>query len=171
MSMATGEYVSVCSQRDVEEAELAREAAELKENPRAQLKGLKQALQQRGIDQCLADEVAHQLTEQDALAAHAQLELGIDPEATANPWHAAFASLIAFTVGGLIPLLAVLLAGGPAVIWACGIAVLVALSLTGLISAKLSGAPAGRAIVRNVLGGLIGMAVTFGVGRIAGTKV
>lgn len=171
MSMATGEYVSVCSQRDVEEAELAREAAELKKNPKGQFKGLRQALEQRGIDQRLADEVAHQLTDQDALAAHAQLELGIDPDATANPWHAAFASLIAFTAGGLIPLVAVLLGAGSAVIWTCGLAVLIALSLTGLISAKLSGAPVGRAIVRNVLGGLIGMAVTFAVGKIAGTRV
>lgn len=171
MSMATGEYVSVCSQRDVEEAELAREAADLEANPEGEFKQLRNMLEQRGIEPSLADQVAHQLTEQDALKAHASLELGIDPEAVANPWHAAFASMISFTVGGLVPLVAVLVAAHTAVIWLCGGAVIGALALTGLVSAKLSGAPVGRSIVRNVVGGLIGMGVTYVVGRVAGTRV
>ena len=171
MSMATGEYVSVCSQRDVEEAELAREREQLERDPQGELHQLRSMLEARGIESGLAREVAAQLTEQDALAAHADLELGIDPKAVANPWHAAFASMIAFTAGGIIPLLAVVLASRNIEIGACGAAVLLALALTGAISAKLSGAPIGRAISRNVLGGLIGMAVTYGVGRIAGTRV
>lgn len=171
MSMATGEYVSVCSQRDVEEAELAREEEELKEDPRGEFKELRKLLEERGIEAELADQVAHQLTEQDALKAHASLELGIDPEEVANPWHAALASLVSFTLGGLIPLLAMLVAAREVEIWFCGGAVVIALALTGLISAKLSGAPLARSIIRNVVGGLIGMAVTYGVGRIAGTRV
>jgi VIT1/CCC1 family predicted Fe2+/Mn2+ transporter len=171
MSMATGEYVSVSSQRDVEEAALAREAAELEEDPEGEFKQLRKMLEERGIEPKLADQVAHQLTEQDALKAHASLELGIDPEAVANPWHAALASMVAFTVGGLIPLFAMLVAAHEVEIWFCGGAVVIALAVTGLISAKLSGAPLARSIHRNVLGGLIGMAVTYGVGRLAGTRV
>ena len=171
LSMAAGEYVSVSSQRDVEKAELDRERREIEANPQCELVELQDMLKERGIDASLARKVARQLTARDALAAHARLEFGIDPGAVVNPWHAATASLLAFTAGGLIPLLAIMLAPGAVEIWLCGLAVLIALTLTGLASAKLGGAPSLRSILRNVLGGLLAMAITYGVGKIAGTAL
>lgn len=171
MSMAVGEYVSVSSQRDVEEAEIAREQTELQQNPQEELRELRDMLKERGIDHQLAGEVADQLTDRDALTAHARLELGIDPGDVINPWHAAFASMIAFTVGGLIPLLAVLLSRADLAIWICGAAVVAALALTGSISARLGRTSVAKSVLRTVAGGLLGMAITFGVGHIAGTRV
>lgn len=171
MSMATGEYVSVSSQRDLEEAELDAEKKEIKENPEAELEELTCLLQGRGIDATLAREVAVQLTERDPLTAHARLEIGIDPSAVSNPWTAAFASMIAFTVGGLIPFIVMILAPRDIAIWLSGVAVVLALALTGWISAHLGGARWFPSIARNVLGGLLAMAITFGVGRIAGTQL
>lgn len=171
MSMAAGEYVSVSSQRDLEEAELATERQEIAANPEGELAELVGLLESRGIEHELAAEVAVQLTERDALTAHARLEIGIDPEAVSNPWTAALASMLAFTIGGLIPLLAALLSRGAMSIWISGLAVLLALTLTGWISAGLGGAKRLPAIGRNVLGGLLAMAVTYGIGRIAGTHI
>lgn len=171
MSMAAGEYVSVSSQRDLEEAELEVEKAELEANPEAELKELTQLLEGRGIDSGLAHEVAVQLTERDPLTAHARLEIGIDPGAVSNPWAAAFASMIAFTVGGLIPFVVMIVAPREIAIWVSGLAVVVALALTGWISAHLGGARWLPSISRNVIGGLLAMGVTFGVGRVAGTRL
>ena len=171
MSMAVGEFVSVSSQRDVERAELKREKTELRKDPEGELKELSNLLKGRGIDRDLAAEVASQLTDRDPLTAHARLELGIDPETVVNPWHAAFASMIAFTVGGLIPLFAVLLSTDRVEIWVCGVAVVVALALTGSMSAWLGRTPVLKSVLRTVVGGLLGMAITFGVGRIAGRQV
>lgn len=169
--MAVGELVSVSSQKDVEEAELKREKRELRKDPEGELNELRDLLRARGIDGDLAREVANQLTNRDPLTAHARLELGIDPENVVNPWHAAFASMIAFTVGGLIPLLAVLLSAVGAQLWVCGAAVAVALALTGSISAWLGRTSLARSVLRTVIGGLLGMAITFAVGRIAGRQV
>lgn len=171
MSMAAGEYVSVSSQRDLEEAELEREKAELSADPQCELAELGRMLEGRGIDPPLARKVARQLTNRDALAAHASLELGIDPTAVANPWSAALASMTSFTVGGLVPLLSMVLAPRAIEIWISGAAVLVALTLTGWISAKLGGAPRARSILRNVTGGLLAMAITYGIGKLAGTQL
>lgn len=171
MSMAAGEYVSVSSQRDLEEAELAAERQEIAADPEAELEELTGLLEQRGIQAALAREVAVQLTERDPLTAHARLEIGIDPAAVTNPWSAAFASMVAFTLGGLIPLLATVLAPHALAIWVSGVAVVIALGLTGWISAKLGGARRLPSIARNVLGGLLAMAITYGVGRIAGTQI
>ena len=171
MSMAAGEYVSVSSQRDLEQAELAAEQKELLADPEGELAELAQLLEQRGIERNLACQVAYQLTERDPLTAHARLEIGIDPSAVSNPWSAAFASMVAFILGGLIPLLFTLLAPGTAGIWVAGAAVICALALTGWISAYLSGAPRAPSIMRNVFGGLLAMSVTFAVGRIAGTQI
>lgn len=113
MSMAVGEYVSVSSQRDLEEAELAREREQIAAGPDIELEQLALALEARGMERGLAEQVAIQLTERDALAAHARVELGIDPAAIVNPYHAAVASVVAFTLGGLIPLVAMLLAPRP----------------------------------------------------------
>lgn len=171
MSMAAGEYVSVSSQRDLEKAELAAEQKEICADPEGELAELTHLLEGRGIDPKLAGEVALQLTERDALTAHARLEIGIDPAAVSNPWSAAFASMLSFIVGGLIPFIAVVLAPRGAGIWVAGAAVVLALALTGWISAKLGGAPRLPSIARNVFGGLLAMAVTFGVGRVAGTQL
>ena len=171
MSMGAGEYVSVSSQRDLEEAQLALERTEIATDPEGELAELTDLLEERGIDRRLARKVAVQLTERDALTAHARLEFGIDPSAVSNPWSAAIVSMAAFTAGGLIPLLSMMLAPRSIEIWVSGVAVLVALTLTGWISARLGGAPKLPSIVRNVAGGLLAMAVTFGIGKIAGTQV
>lgn len=111
MSMAAGEYVSVSTQRDSELAALAVEKRELREQPEAELRELTQMLQTRGLSEEVAREAAEQLTERDALRAHASVELGINPDELTNPWHAAWASFLAFTVGALLPLLAIVLPG------------------------------------------------------------
>lgn len=171
MSMAAGEYVSVSSQRDFEDAELERERREIEANPECELVELQHLLEGRGIDGSLARKVALQLTARDPLTAHARLEFGIDPASVVNPWHAAIASMLAFTAGGLIPLLSMVLAPRAVGIWISGAAVLVALTLTGWISAELGGAPRLRSIARNVVGGLLAMAITYGVGKIAGAAL
>ncbi|MCF3182815.1 VIT family protein, partial [Streptomyces polychromogenes] len=111
LSMAVGEYVSVSSQRDSERAALELERRELAEDPEAELIELTELLAGRGLTREVAREAAEQLTERDALRAHARVELGIEPDELANPWHAALASLVAFTAGALLPLLAIVLPG------------------------------------------------------------
>ncbi|MFI5826014.1 VIT family protein [Streptomyces sp. NPDC051578] len=168
LSMAAGEYVSVSSQRDSERAALEVERRELAQEPDAELEELTALLAQRGLSRELAREAAEQLTERDALRAHARVELGIDPDELANPWHAAWASLIAFTVGAVLPLLAIVLPGPSARVPVTVAAVLTALTLCGAAGARLGGAPPGRAILRNVLGGALAMAVTYAVGTLLG---
>ncbi|SCF86909.1 Predicted Fe2+/Mn2+ transporter, VIT1/CCC1 family [Streptomyces sp. DconLS] len=145
MSMAAGEYVSVSTQRDSELAALAVEKRELREQPEAELRELTEMLQARGLSEEVAGEAAEQLTERDALRAHASVELGIDPDELTNPWHAAWASFLAFTVGALLPLLAIVL---PPAGWRLPVtvlSVLAALVLTGWTSARLgAAAPGGR---------------------------
>lgn len=168
MSMAAGEYVSVSTQRDSELAALALEKRELKEQPEAELEELTELLEGRGLTRDVAREAAQQLTERDALRAHARVELGIDPDDLTNPWHAAWASFLAFTAGALLPLLAMVL---PPADWRLGVtvvSVLAALVLTGWSSARLGGANVGRAVVRNVAGGALAMAVTYAVGALLG---
>lgn len=171
MSMAVGEYVSVSSQRDVEETELAIQREEIARHPQAALDRLTSLLETRGIRHDLAEQVAAQLSEHDALGSHARVELGIDPTAVVNPWNAAFASMVAFTTGGLIPLLAMVLAPRALDVWISGAAVLVALALSGWISAWLGGTSRVVSIARTVAGGLLAMAITYGVGKIAGTEI
>ena len=171
MSMAVGEYVSVSSQRDLEVAELAAEQKQIERDPSTELDHLTSLLQDRGIEPDLARKVAIQLSERDVLGAHARVELGIDPGAVVNPLAAAAASMAAFTCGGLIPLLSMVLARRAIEVWASGGAVLLALALSGWISATLGGAPRFVSIARTIVGGLLAMGVTYGVGRIAGTQV
>ncbi|WP_371678832.1 VIT family protein [Streptomyces sp. NBC_01276] len=169
LSMAAGEYVSVSSQRDSERAALEVERRELAEEPEAELDELTGMLMDRGLDHAVAREAAEQLTERDALRAHARVELGIEPDELANPWHAAFASLVAFTVGAVLPLLAIVLPGPSGRVPVTVTAVLAALTLCGVVSARLGGAPVPRAVLRNVLGGALAMAVTYAVGTWLGT--
>jgi VIT1/CCC1 family predicted Fe2+/Mn2+ transporter len=171
LSMAVGEYVSVSSQRDVEKAEIKRERRQIETHPKEELQQLTALLEGRGIDRDLAEKVAVQLHERDALAAHARVELGIDPEAVVSPLNAALASLAAFTVGGLIPLLSIVLAPAAIAIWVAGAAVLLALALSGWISAWLGRTPRFRSVARAVAGGVLAMAITYGIGKLAGTQV
>jgi VIT1/CCC1 family predicted Fe2+/Mn2+ transporter len=168
LSMASGEYVSVSSQRDSEQAMLAREQQELAETADAELTELTGIYQAKGLTPELARQVAEQLTEHDALAAHADAELGIDPEELANPWQAAIASFISFTVGALLPLLAIALVPAAARVGVTVVAVLAALVATGTSSAALGKAPPGRAVLRNVVGGAVAMGVTYGIGSLVG---
>lgn len=171
MSMAVGEYVSVSTQRDTEKALLAAERDALDAIPNAELVELAEIYEGKGLAPELALEVAKALTANNALAAHAEAELGIDPDELTNPWHAGIASLIAFSLGALLPLLAVL---NPSSVWRIAgtvITVVVALVLTGWISARLGDAPRLRAIARVVAGGLVAMAVTYAIGRLFGTAL
>lgn len=169
MSMAVGEYISVSSQKDLEETQLAEEDRDLREHPAEELEQLVRLVEAEGIAPDLARQVAVQLTEKNALAAHARLELGIDPGAVVKPWAAALASMIAFTSGGLIPLLALLLAPRSIALWVSGGAVVLALVLSGWVSAVLGSTSKARSVMRAVAGGLLAMAITFGVGRWVGT--
>ncbi|MBT2490059.1 VIT family protein [Streptomyces sp. ISL-96] len=168
MSMAAGEYVSVSTQRDSEEAALAEEKRELREQPEEELAELTELLAARGLSEEVAREAAQQLTERDALRAHARVELGIDPEDLTNPWHAAAASFVAFTVGALLPLLAIVLPPPSWRLLVTVVSVLIALALTGWSSARLGAAPPKPAVLRNMAGGALAMAVTYGAGSLLG---
>ncbi|MFH8567236.1 VIT family protein [Streptomyces sp. NPDC017993] len=168
MSMAAGEYVSVSTQRDSEKAALAQEKRELASEPQAELMELTELLEGKGLSPELAGEVAQQLTEKDALRAHAEVELGIDPDQLTNPWQAAGASFLAFTAGALLPLLAIVLPPVALRLPVTVAAVLAALALCGWTSARLGAAPVGRAVVRNVAGGALAMAVTYAAGALLG---
>ncbi|MER6840462.1 VIT1/CCC1 transporter family protein [Streptomyces platensis] len=168
LSMAAGEYVSVSTQRDSEKAALAQEKRELATEPQAELIELTEMLEGKGLDAQLAREVAEQLTEHDALRAHAEVELGIDPDELTNPWHAAGASFLAFTVGALLPLLAIVLPPAAYRLWITVVAVVAALGLCGWSSARMGFAPVGRAVLRNVGGGVVAMGVTYGAGSVLG---
>ena len=171
LSMAGGEYVSVSTQRDTERALLDKERRELIEEPEAELEELVGMYRAKGLSPETARTVAVELTAHDAFAAHIDIELGIDPDELTNPWHAAISSAIAFTVGALLPLLAILLPPPSARIPVTFIAVLIALGITGWASARLGGADPIRATQRVVIGGAIAMAVTYAIGRLVGGVV
>ncbi|MFJ6750761.1 MULTISPECIES: VIT family protein [unclassified Streptomyces] len=170
MSMAAGEYVSVSTQRDSEKAALVKEKRELATEPQAELIELTGLLEGKGLSGELAREVAEELTAHDALRAHAEVELGIDPDDLTNPWHAAGASFLAFTAGALLPLLAIVLPPSALRLPVTVVAVLVALAFCGWISARLGAAPVRRAMLRNVAGGALAMAVTYGAGAALGAS-
>jgi len=169
VSMALGEYVSVSSQRDTERTLLAKERAELEEYPEEELDELAALYRAKGLSATTAQQVAEELTAKDAFAAHVDAELGIDPDALTNPWHAAGASAVAFVVGALLPLLAVLLPPASARVAVTFAVVLLALAITGALSAAIGGAQRGPAVTRLVVGGALAMAVTYGVGQMVGT--
>ena len=171
LSMAAGEYVSVSTQRDTEQALLAKERAELEEEPEEELAELAGLYVAKGLSEQTARQVAIELTEHDALAAHADVELNIDPDALTNPWQAALASMLAFSVGALLPLLTITLIPDGARIAATVGAVVVALALTGYLSARFAEADVRRAIMRNVVGGLLAMAVTYAIGDVFGGSI
>ncbi len=171
VSMALGEYVSVSTQRDTEAALLTKERRELREDPEAELAELAGLYEAKGLSSATAHLVAAELTEHDALAAHADAELKLDPDDLANPWLAALSSAIAFTVGALLPLIAVLL---PPVAWRIPVvfvSLLLALMLTGTLGALLGGAKVLRPTMRVMIGGALAMIVTYGIGSLVGTAV
>ncbi|MDX1891656.1 VIT family protein [Mycolicibacterium sp. 050158] len=171
VSMALGEYVSVSTQRDTEQALLGKERQELHEDPAGEFEELAAIYEGKGLSTATARTVAEELTDHDAFAAHVEVELGIDPTDLTNPWHAALSSALSFTVGALLPLIAILL---PAIAFRIPVtvgAVLVALVVTGAASAALGGARKRRAIARNVLGGALALAVTYAVGHLVGAVI
>lgn len=168
LSMAGGEYVSVSTQRDTEQAAVALEKWELANLPEREEAELMDIYSKRGLSPGLARQVARELTEHDALQAHAEAELRIDPDAFTSPWQAAGASFASFAVGGLLPFVAIMFPSETWRIWICVAAVIVGLVITGFLSARLGKAPAGPAIVRNVGVGILTMAITWGAGRIFG---
>jgi VIT1/CCC1 family predicted Fe2+/Mn2+ transporter len=168
LSMAGGEYVSVSTQRDTETALLRRERWELEHLPGPELEELAEIYEGKGLTPELARHVAEQLTAKDALHAHAEAELGIDPDSLTSPWAAAGASFLSFVAGALLPLVAIVAPPHDARVWVCAAAVVAALVLTGSVSARLGDAPARPAVVRNVGVGVLAMAVTYAVGLAVG---
>jgi vacuolar iron transporter family protein len=171
LSMAGGEYVSVSTQRDTERAALELEKYELRTMPEEEKRELAQIYQDKGLSAPLAEQVAQELTEKDPLRAHAEAELQIDPDNLTSPWQAAWASLLAFTVGGLLPLLAISFPPTSARVWTCALTVGLGLVLTGVISARLGNASVRRAVLRNVGVGALTMLVTYYVGVLFGITV
>ena len=171
ISMALGEYVSVSSQRDSERALIAKEKAELATMPHEELAELTKLYQDKGLTPQTARQVAEELTANDALAAHLDVELNIDENDIVSPWRAAYASAIAFTIGGLLPLLAIILFPASMRIPATFVAVLVALAITGATGGYLGDSPISRPMVRVVVGGALALVATFLIGRLLGTTV
>jgi len=171
MSMAAGEYVSVHSQSDTENADLARERAELASNPGAERRELTAIYIGRGLDPALAKQVADQLTAHDALGAHARDELGISEAFSARPIQAALASAASFAVGAALPLAAAWLAPSAALLyWVSGMS-LVFLAVLGAVAARVGGADARKGAWRVTFWGALAMAITAGVGTLFGAVV
>lgn len=166
VSMALGEYVSVSSQRDTERSLLSDQHEDLAANPQSKCAQLVKVYESKGMSSQTAWTVAKELTKNDAFAAHVDAELGIDPNALINPWHAAAASAAAFTVGALFPLIAILFAPRGALVPVTAVVVVLALIITGTISASLGRAKRVTAALRLVIGGALAMAVTYGVGQL-----
>lgn len=169
VSMALGEYVSVSSQRDSQEALIELERRELREDPEGELIELAGLYEKQGLAPQTARQVAAELSAHDALAAHLSAELNIDELEVANPWHAALASAAAFAAGAVLPLLAILLLPAAVRIPLTFIAVLIALAITGAISAHVGGSSRRRAMSRLIIGGALAMAFTYLVGTLLGT--
>ncbi len=168
VSMALGEYVSVSSQRDSQEALIDKERQELREDPEGELTELAGLYEQQGLAPATARQVALELTEHDVLAAHLAAELNIDELEVVNPWHAALASAGAFAAGAVLPLLAILLLPAGVRVPLTFVAVLIALALTGALSAHVGGGSRGRAMTRLITGGALAMAFTYLVGMLLG---
>lgn len=168
MAMAAGEYVSVSSQADTEQADLARERVELSTDHAREHAELAAIYVQRGVDAALADQVATQLMVKDALAAHSRDELGISEAVSARPLQAALASALAFTVGAALPLLVALLSVSGWLIWAVSIASLAFLAVLGALAAYTGGASIIKGMWRVGFWGLLAMAITAGVGLLFG---
>jgi VIT1/CCC1 family predicted Fe2+/Mn2+ transporter len=171
MSMAAGEYVSVSSQSDTEQADLARERKELGQNVTFEREELAQIYVERGVEPVLARQVAQQLMAKDALGAHARDELGISEISTARPIQAALTSAVTFAVGAALPLLMVVVTPTRFLVAAVSVASLIFLALLGAIGARAGGADVAKATARVTFWGALAMALTAGVGAVFGTAV
>jgi VIT1/CCC1 family predicted Fe2+/Mn2+ transporter len=171
MSMAAGEYVSVSSQADTEQADLSRERQELADNPKGEIKELTNIYIKRGLERALAKEVAEQLMAKDALEAHARDELGISEVIAANPIQAAFASAASFAVGAAMPMIVSLLAPVSKLVWLVSAASLLFLALLGAVAARTGGASVLKGAVRVTFWSAVAMAATALVGALFGTTV
>lgn len=170
ISMALGEYVSVSSQSDSEKALIAKERAELRDMPAEELDELTALYRAKGLSESTASQVAIELTEHDALAAHLSIELNIDQDDVVSPWQAAASSAAAFTIGAILPMLAILLPPADWRIPVTFVAVLLALAVTGTLSATIGGSSRLRATLRVVIGGALALAATYGVGVLLGAS-
>jgi VIT1/CCC1 family predicted Fe2+/Mn2+ transporter len=171
LSMAAGEYVSVSSQRDTEQADLDRERAELAASPDAELAELERIFEKRGISADLAGRVAAELTAIDPLTAHAREELGFDPEALANPVQASIVSAVSFVAGAVVPIIVVAAAPAGIRVILTMIVTLVGLVALGSLGARLGGAPQRRAAVRVFVGGTLALLISLGIGKLTGSVV
>jgi VIT1/CCC1 family predicted Fe2+/Mn2+ transporter len=171
ISMALGEYVSVSSQRDSENALIEKEREELREDPEGELEELVGLYEEQGLSRGTAEQVAKEMTERDALKAHLSLELNISEDDVVNPWQAALASALSFFVGAILPMLTILFLPTTLNIPVTFAATIVALGVTGSVAAWIGGANRLRAIVRTCIGGVIALAATFLVGMLFGTTV
>lgn len=168
-SMAIGEYVSVSSQRDTEESLVRQERQELEDDPDDELQELAELYEQMGLSKATAMQVATEMTEHDALKAHLHAELHIDPDELASPWTAATASVLSFMLGALFPSLGGILAPASVRVPTIIVVAVVALAISGLISKRVSGAS--RSVRRVVLGGVVAMLITYGIGTLVGHAV
>jgi VIT1/CCC1 family predicted Fe2+/Mn2+ transporter len=171
LSMAAGEYVSVSSQRDTENADVSKERRELKEDPEGELRELAHIYEQRGLSADLAAQVAKALSARDPLAAHVRDELGLEDDRRARPLQAAGSSALAFSSGAILPLLAAVIFGGAFRTVATVVVTLIALAGLGFTGARIGGANEWRASARVTIWGAIAMAVTYGIGAIVGAIV
>lgn len=171
VSMALGEYVSVSAQRDSERLFIELETAELQDCPAEEHTELVEILRGYGVTHEVADQAAKDIEAKDPLKAHLQLELGIDSEDLTNPWAAALSSAVAFTLGALLPIISVVLAPATSRGLTVTIVTLATLVLTGYISACISGTNKARSMLRLLIGGALGLVVTYGVGLLFGTGV
>jgi vacuolar iron transporter family protein len=171
MSMAAGEYVSVSSQSDTEEADMARERKELAEQPEAELDELTAIYVHRGVEPALARKVAKQMTAKDAFGAHTRDELGLSAHVVAQPVQAALTSAATFTVGAAFPLIVAMLAPAGTIAWTVSIACLVGLGALGAIGAKAGGAPILKPTLRVVFWGALAMVATALIGSLVGRSV
>lgn len=170
VSMALGEYVSVSSQKDSQQALIEKERRELREQPEEELEELAAIYQGKGLSEDTARAVARELTDHDALGAHLSAELNIDEADIVSPWHAAFASAVAFVVGAVLPMLAILLPPENVRVPLTFAAVLVALAATGALGAWIGGGSKWRAAVRVVVGGALALVATFTIGNLLGAS-
>jgi len=168
LSMAAGEYVSVCSQSDTEQADLARERHELATQPEAEEDELTGIYERRGLDRELARTVARQLMAKDALGAHARDELGLTEELTARPLQAALASAASFAVGASVPVLTAYLSPSASLVPVIGIVTFACLLSLGALAARAGGASIVVGAARVTLWGVVAMLVTAAVGRLTG---
>ena len=170
ISMALGEYVSVSSSADSQLALIEKERRELAEMPEAELEELTAIYRAKGLSAETAARVAGELTAHDALSAHLEAELHLDQDEVVSPWHAAFASAIAFSIGAVLPFATAVFLPGPLKIPVTFVAVLLALAFTGAMGARLGGAPMLRPTIRVLVGGAAALVVTFAIGSWLGVS-